>query len=433
MISVGNFLVRQAFLGYRGNGLFADDAFMSFIFNFLRKSLVTQIVIGLIAGALAGRFFPEADFLHLFGTIFVDALKAVAPALVLFSVMSAAINATGLKMRKFRRIIGLYLFSTLIAAVTSVLICFLFPVKMHFLQAATHPVPGGMKEVATALLSNLLENPVNALRKANYISILIWAIIFGIAMRKHATAAGTHVIAQITEALTTIVRWIIRFAPFGIMGIFFTTVTQNGLSFFKDYNLLRMTLTGTMIFVALVVNPILVFCIMRRNPYPLVFKCLKDSGVTAFFTRSSAANIPVNIKLCEDLKLDKEIYSVSVPLGATINMDGAAVTVTVMTMAAAHTLGIDVTFSTALMMSVSAAFAACGTSGVAGGSIFLIPMACSLFGIGNDAAMQVVAVGFAIGVIQDSLETMLNSSGDVLFIAACELSDKNKKDRSPKA
>ena len=404
---------------------------MSFIFNFLRISLVTQIVIGLIAGALAGRFFPEADFLHLFGTIFVDALKAVAPALVLFSVMSAAINATGRKMRKFRRIIGLYLFSTLIAAVTSVLICFLFPVKMHFLQAATHPVPGGMKEVATALLSNLLENPVNALRKANYISILIWAIIFGIAMRKHATAAGTHVIAQITEALTTIVRWIIRFAPFGIMGIFFTTVTQNGLSFFKDYNLLRMTLTGTMIFVALVVNPLLVFCIMRRNPYPLVFKCLKDSGVTAFFTRSSAANIPVNMQLCEELKLDKEVYSVSIPLGATINMNGAAITITVMALTTLHTLGMDISLTGAIMVSSLAALAACGASGVAGGSVLLIPLALSMFGVDNEIAMQVVAVGFAMGVVQDALETALNSSGDVLFTAAAEYRDRLKKNKDP--
>ena len=276
-------------------------------------------------------------------------------------------------------------------------------------------------------MNKLIDSPVSALLKANYVGILVWAVILGIAMKNQATEQIKDFIAQFAEALMTVVRWVISFAPIGIMGIVFTTVSENGLRIFEDYGKLLALLVGTMLVVALIINPFIVFCLIRRNPYPLVFKCLKASGITAFFTRSSAANIPVNMKLCKDLKLDREIYSVSIPLGSTVNMDGAAVTITVMTMAAVHTLGIPVTFPTAIVMSVVAALAACGTSGVAGGSILLIPMACSLFGIGNDIAMQVVAVGFTIGVIQDSLETMLNSSGDVLFVAASEFSDKLKR------
>ncbi|MBR1945834.1 MAG: serine/threonine transporter SstT, partial [Alphaproteobacteria bacterium] len=285
----------------------------------------------------------------------------------------------------------------------------------------------GLKEVALALLNQLIDSPVNALLKANYIGILVWAVVFGIALKKQATETTKNFISQIAEALTTVVRWIISLAPIGIMGIVFTTVSQNGLKVFEDYGRLFVVLIGTMTFVALVVNPLIVFCLIRRNPYPLVFKCLKSSGITAFFTRSSAANIPVNMELCEELGLDKKVYSVSIPLGATVNMDGAAVTITVMTMAAVHTLGIEVSLSGAIMMSVLSALAACGTSGVAGGSILLIPLACSLFGISNDIAMQVVAIGFTIGVLQDSLETALNSSGDVLFVAASEFSDKIKR------
>ena len=366
-------------------------------------------------------------FLGLFGTFFVSALKAIAPALVLFLVMSAIINTSGNKAGKFRKILFLYLFSTLIAAVFSVFVCFLFPVKMHFLEAVDHSVLSGLQEVTSAVLSHLLDDPIDSLLNAKYISILVWAIIFSIALKKQATEQTKDFVAQLAEALTTVLRWVISFAPIGIMGIVFTTVSENGLRTFEDYGKLLAVLVGTMLLVALIVNPAIVFCLIRRNPYPLVFKCLKASGITAFFTRSSAANIPVNIKLCEDLHLNKEIYSVSIPLGSTVNMDGAAVTITVMTMAAVNTLGIPVTLPAAIMMSIVAALAACGTSGVAGGSILLIPMACSLFGISNNIAMQVVAVGFTIGVIQDSLETMLNSSGDVLFVAASEFSDKIKK------
>ncbi len=397
---------------------------MSFFKNI---SLVGQIIIGLVIGTLTGLFLPQFEILNLFGSSFIEALKAVAPALVMVLVISALVNASNSEGKRFRKIIALYLFSTLTAAVVSVFISFLFPVKVNFLQAASDSAPEGLKEVALALLNQLIDSPVNALLKANYIGILVWAVVFGIALKKHATESTKDFISQIAEALTTVVRWIISLAPIGIMGIVFTTVSQNGLKVFEDYGRLFVVLIGTMTFVALVVNPLIVFCLIRRNPYPLVFKCLKSSGITAFFTRSSAANIPVNMELCEELGLDKKVYSVSIPLGATVNMDGAAVTITVMTMAAVHTLGIEVSLSGAIMMSVLSALAACGTSGVAGGSILLIPLACSLFGISNDIAMQVVAIGFTIGVLQDSLETALNSSGDVLFVAASEFSDKIKR------
>ena len=393
---------------------------------FNRIGLVERIIIGLFVGTLLGIFTPEAKFIALFGTFFINALKAVAPILVFSLVMSALVNANSSAAGRFRKIIFLYLFSTLCAAVVATAVCFIFPVKMQFIQAAAGNAPGGLKEIALSLLGSLVDNPVNALSKANYIGILTWAIVFGLALKKTASSETKNVATQFAEALTTIVRWIICFAPAGIMGIVFTTVSQNGLGIFTSYGKLLGLLVGTMAFVALVINPLIVFCCLRRNPYPLVFKCLKGSGITAFFTRSSAANIPVNMELCEDLGLDKEVYSVSIPLGATINMDGAAVTITVMTMTAVHTLGIDVTLPAAMVMSVLAALGACGTSGVAGGSILLIPMACAFFGIDNDTAMQVVAVGFTLGVIQDSVETALNSSGDVLFAATIEYADRLK-------
>ena len=390
-------------------------------------SLVGQIIIGLIIGTLAGVYLPQARIFGLFGKTFIGALKAVAPTLVFILVISSLLNASSNMKGRFRKIVVLYLLSTLTAAVMAVFVSFLFPIKINFLSAASETAPEGLKEVFLILLNKLIDNPVNVLLKANYVGILVWAVVLGIAMKKQVTEETKDFVAQFAEALMTVVRWVISFAPIGIMGIVFTTVSENGLRVFEDYGKLLVLLVGTMLVVALIINPFLVFCLMRRNPYPLVFKCLKTSGITAFFTRSSAANIPVNMKLCKDLELDKEVYSVSIPLGSTVNMDGAAVTITVMTMAAVHTLGIPVTFPTAVMMSIIAALAACGTSGVAGGSLLLIPMACSLFGIGNDIAMQVVAVGFMIGFIQDSLETMLNSSGDVLFVAASELSDKLKR------
>lgn len=402
---------------------------MKKIVSFFSKiGLVGRIIIGLMIGTAAGLLLPEAAVIALPGTFFINALKSVAPVLVLLLVMSALINAQGNHAGRLKKIIFLYLFSTFSAAVVAVITSFAFPVKMQFIQAAQEHAPGGLKEITLSILFKLIDNPVNALLSANYIGILCWAVIFGIALKKVASEETKKTVAEFADALTIIVRWIISFAPIGIMGIVFTTVSENGLSIFTTYGQILALLVGTMALVALVVNPLIVFCYLRRNPYPLVFKCLKSSGITAFFTRSSAANIPVNMELCEELKLDKDVYSVSIPLGATINMDGAAVTITVMAMAAAYTLGIDVTLPAAVVMSILAAISACGTSGVAGGSILLIPLACSLFGIGNDIAMQVVAVGFTLGVIQDSVETALNSSGDVLFAATIEYADRLKKD-----
>lgn len=401
---------------------------MKKIVSFFSKiGLVGRIIIGLMIGTAAGLLLPEAAVIALPGTFFINALKSVAPVLVLLLVMSALINAQGNHAGRLKKIIFLYLFSTFSAAVVAVITSFAFPVKMQFIQAAQEHAPGGLKEITLSILFKLIDNPVNALLSANYIGILCWAVIFGIALKKVASEETKKTVAEFADALTIIVRWIISFAPIGIMGIVFTTVSENGLSIFTTYGQILALLVGTMALVALVVNPLIVFCYLRRNPYPLVFKCLKSSGITAFFTRSSAANIPVNMELCEELKLDKDVYSVSIPLGATINMDGAAVTITVMAMAAAYTLGIDVTLPAAVVMSILAAISACGTSGVAGGSILLIPLACSLFGIGNDIAMQVVAVGFTLGVIQDSVETALNSSGDVLFAATIEYADRLKK------
>lgn len=394
---------------------------------FSQIGLVGRIIIGLMIGTAAGLLLPEAAVIALPGTFFINALKSVAPVLVLLLVMSALINAQGNHAGRLKKIIFLYLFSTFSAAVVAVITSFAFPVKMQFIQAAQEHAPGGLKEITLSILFKLIDNPVNALLSANYIGILCWAVIFGIALKKVASEETKKTVAEFSDALTIVVRWIISFAPIGIMGIVFSTVSENGLSIFTTYGQILALLVGTMALVALVVNPLIVFCYLRRNPYPLVFKCLKSSGITAFFTRSSAANIPVNMELCEELKLDKDVYSVSIPLGATINMDGAAVTITVMAMAAAYTLGIDVTLPAAVVMSILAAISACGTSGVAGGSILLIPLACSLFGIGNDIAMQVVAVGFTVGVIQDSVETALNSSGDVLFAATVEYADRLKK------
>lgn len=401
---------------------------MKKIVSFFSKiGLVGRIIIGLMIGTAAGLFLPEATVIALPGTFFINALKSVAPVLVLLLVMSALINAQGNHAGRLKKIIFLYLFSTFSAAVVAVITSFAFPVKMQFIQAAQEHAPGGLKEITLSILFKLIDNPVNALLSANYIGILCWAVIFGIALKKVASEETKKTVAEFSDALTIVVRWIISFAPIGIMGIVFSTVSENGLSIFTTYGQILALLVGTMALVALVVNPLIVFCYLRQNPYPLVFKCLKSSGITAFFTRSSAANIPVNMELCEELKLDKDVYSVSIPLGATINMDGAAVTITVMAMAAAYTLGIDVTLPAAVVMSILAAISACGTSGVAGGSILLIPLACSLFGIGNDIAMQVVAVGFTLGVIQDSVETALNSSGDVLFAATVEYADRLKK------
>lgn len=391
-------------------------------------SLILRILIGLIIGVILGIAMPQATFLPVLGNLFVGALKAIAPILVFVLVISSLAQASKGLGSQFRTVIFLYMLSTLVAAFFAVIAGFLFPVTLKLTTAAAdQAAPVGIGEVFQTLLNNLVANPVSSLMNANYIGILFWAVVLGLAFKNLAAPATLEVLSNVSDAVSAAVRWIINLAPFGIMGLVFSSVSEYGLTIFKDYGMLVAVLVGCMLFTSLIVNPFIMFLCLKRNPYPLVFRCLKESGVTAFFTRSSAANIPVNMQLCEKLGLDKDMYSVSIPLGATINMDGAAITITIMTLAAAHTLGISVDIPTALILSVLATLSACGASGVAGGSLLLIPMACSLFGISNDVAMQVVGVGFIIGVIQDSCETVLNSAGDVMFAATAEFHDRLKR------
>lgn len=396
-------------------------------------SLILRILIGLIIGAVLGLLFPQAAWVSLFGDIFVGALKAIAPILVFVLVISSLSRANSGIGKKFRTVIILYMLSTFLAAIVAVFASFLFPVTLKLTETAvTNTAPGGISEVLHSLLNNIVANPVEALMNANYIGILTWAVIFGLALKKYASDSTKRVLNDISDAVSLAVRWVISLAPFGILGLIFQSVSANGLGIFTDYGKLLCLLVGCMLTVALIVDPLIAGICLHRNPYPLVLRCFKESGLTAFFTRSSAANIPINMSLCEKLGLDKDLYSVSIPLGATINMDGAAITVTVMTMAAAHTVGTAVDIPTAIILSILSALAACGASGVAGGSLLLIPMACSLFGIGNDIAMQVVGVGFIISVVQDSFETAINSSGDVLFAATAEFKEWIKNGREVK-
>ena len=386
-------------------------------------SLIVRIAIGLVIGAVLGLTVPNATVVTIFGSVFVGALKAIAPILVFVLIISALANAGKGLGPQFRTVIILYMVSTLLASVLAVFASFAFPVTLKLTDAVTNEAPGGIWEVLGNLITNMVQNPITAMTNANYIGILTWAVILGLAFKSLASDATKEMLTNISDAVSQAVRWIINLAPFGIMGLVFESVSTNGLGIFTDYGKLLVVLVGCMLTVALVINPLLIFICLRKNPYPLVFKCLKESGVTAFFTRSSAANIPINMQLCEKLGLNKDLYSVSIPLGATINMDGAAITITVMTLAAAHTMGIAVDIPTAILLSFLATIAACGASGVAGGSLLLIPMACSLFGISNDIAMQVVGVGFIIGVVQDSFETAINSAGDVLFASIAEFRD----------
>ncbi|WP_421383460.1 serine/threonine transporter SstT [Bacillus salacetis] len=394
-------------------------------------SLVKQIIIGLVVGILLAVTNPEAAKpLSILGSLFVGALKAIAPVLVLFLVMSAIVQHKKGSQTNMKSIILLYLLGTFLAGLVAVVVSFIFPVSLTLIKGAEEmTAPGGVAEVLETLLLNIVDNPFNAVASANYIGILAWAVLLGVAL-KNAADSTKGVIANFSEAVTKLVTWVIKFAPLGIMGLVIESVTSTGIEGLLSYGKLLAVLIGCMVLVALVVNPVIVFMLIKRNPYPLVFKCLKESGITAFFTRSSAANIPVNMRLCEDLGLNKDSYSVSIPLGATINMTGAAVTITVLTLAAVHTLGIPVDIPTAIILSVVAAISACGASGVAGGSLLLIPLACSLFGIPADVAMQVVGVGFIIGVLQDSFETALNSSTDVLFTAASELKERKKEGKA---
>ena len=384
-------------------------------------SLILRIAIGLVIGAILALVCPGATWLQELGNLFVGALKGIAPVLVFVIVASALAQGTSKLDRRFGTVVWLYMLTTFLAAILSVVTSTIFPQTLVFPEAAkAEVIPQGLGEVMHTLLANIVSNPISAIMNGNYIGILMWGCLFGVAMKKLGADSTKVFLSNTADAVSTIVRWIINLAPFGIMGLVFTNVVSNGLAIFTQYGKLLLLLVGTMLFMALVINPIIIFIYLRCNPYPLVFRCLRESGLTAFFTRSSAANIPVNMAMCEKLGLDKDFYSVSIPLGATINMDGAAITITIMTLAAANTLGMQVSLPAAILLSIMSALGACGASGVAGGSLLLIPMACSLFGISNDIAMQVVGVGFIIGVIQDSVETALNSAGDVEFAATAE-------------
>jgi len=382
-------------------------------------SLVLQISIGLVAGIVLSMVAPDAAKASmLLGTLFVQALKAVAPILVLVLVASAIANRRASHTSQLRPIVFMYLAGTVAAALLAVTMSSLFPTTLALqMTDVSANAPQGISEVLGALLQKLVDNPVSAIQNGNFIGILVWGVLLGIFLH-HGADSTRQFLADIADAVTHIVRIVIRLAPIGIFGLVAGNLAQSGFSALGGYARILAVLLGCMLIMALLVNPLLVWLKTRKNPYPIVFTALRESGVTAFFTRSSAANIPVNLALCERLDLEKDTYAVSIPLGATINMGGAAITITVLTLAAAHTLGINVDLPTALLLSIVAALSACGASGVAGGSLLLIPLSCSLFGISNDIAMQVVAVGFVISILQDSAETALNSSTDVVFTAA---------------
>ena len=384
-------------------------------------SLIIRIIVGLIAGTALALVVPHMTWISEFGTLFVSALKAVAPILVFVLVASALAQGNSKLDGRFGTVLFLYLFTTFLSAVVAVLTSRMFPQTISLGDAAdADVVPQGLSEVVQTLLTNIVANPIQAMIDGNYICILMWACLFGLAMKGIANESSKAFLANVADGVSQVIRWVINLAPFGIMGLVFTSVSENGLAAFTEYGSLLLLLVGTMLLMVLVFGPLVIFLYLHRNPYPLVYRCFKESGLTAFFTRSSAANIPVNMQLCEKLGLDKDMYSVSIPLDATINMNGAAITITIMAMAAANTMGIQISLPAAILLSVVSALGACGASGVAGGSLLLIPMACSLFGISNDIAMQVVGVGFIIGVIQDSVETCLNSASDVEFAATAE-------------
>lgn len=394
--------------------------------------LILRIAIGLVIGVCLGLWVPAASFVTVLGDIFVGALKGIAPILVFVLVIASLASAGQGVGKRFSKVIFFYMLSTFLAAAIAVVGSYLFPVTIPLSEAAEQAAPTGLSEVFKSLLSNMVMNPVSAIIGGNYIGILTWAVIFGLALRTVANNKTKDILNDFSEAVSKAVAWVIQLAPFGILGLVYASINENGLDIFTHYGKILLLLVGCMLAVALIVDPLIVGIALRKNPYPLVFKCFRESGVTAFFTRSSAANIPVNMRLCEKLGLDKEYYSVAIPLGATINMDGAAITITVMSLAAAHSQGIEVNILVAVILSFMATLGACGASGVAGGSLLLIPMACSLLGVNQDVAMQVVAVGFIIGVVQDSLETAINSSGDVLFCATAEYMDWKKEGKEIK-
>lgn len=389
-------------------------------------SLIWRILGGLIIGTILALALPGMEWLSMIGDLFVGALKAIAPLLVFVLVINALCNAS--RAQGMGRIVFLYVLSTFIAGVVAVIACYMFPISLTLtgVEAAENTAPSGVAEVIANLLSKVVSNPFGSLTEANFLGILTWAILIGIGLRQ-ASDSTKLFMNDIAEAVSQVVRWVIAFAPFGVCGLVYTAVSTSGVEIFTEYGKLIAVLVAVMVIIALVTNPLLVFSIIRQNPYPLVLRCLKDSAIMAFFTRSSAANIPVNMELCHKLGLNEDTYSVSIPLGATINMAGACVTITVLSLAAATTMGVSVDPFTAIILCVLSAVSACGASGVPGGSLLLIPVACSLLGIDSTIAMQMVGIGFIIGVIQDSCETALNSSSDVVFTASSEYAELKKQ------
>jgi len=391
-------------------------------------SLMLRILCGVLLGAILAILIPGIEGIAMLGSIFVGALKGIAPILVGVLVIASVAKARAGLGGRFRTVISLYMLSTLLAAVLAVFASRLFKVEIALsgISGSENSAPEALSDIFTQIFTNIVVNPVSALASGNYLSILFWAVIIGLALKQTAGEKTITAIGDLSESISKVVSWIIQFAPFGILGLVYSSVSESGLDIFTTYGRLLLLLVGCMVAVPLVIHPILIGSMIRKNPYPLIWKCLKESGISAFFTRSSAANIPVNLDLCRRMGIDENFYSVSIPLGSTINMNGAAITITIMTLATCHTLGVGTTFASALLLSVIATLGACGASGVAGGSLLLIPMACSLFGIGNDISMQVVAVGFIIGVIQDSVETALNSSSDAMYTIAAEMHERRK-------
>ena len=396
-------------------------------------SLILRIIIGIVIGVVLALIVPQAEWISMLGNLFVGALKAIAPVLVAVLVAASLCQGNAKLDRRFGLVIFFYILSTYLAAVAAVTASFIFPQTITLTSEVAKTeiaAPGGLGDIVRGLLNSIIANPIEALSNGNYLGILFWAVIIGMALKHFASENTQELMRNLSDAVTQVVRWIINLAPFGILGLVFTAVSESGFDIFVTYGKLMLLLVCTMLTVAFVINPLIVALSLRRNPYPLVLRCIRESGLTAFFTRSSAANIPVNLNLCERLGLDRDMYSVSIPLGSTINMDGAAVTITIMALATAHTLGIEASLPTAILLSFLSSLAACGSSGVTGGSLLLIPMACSLFGIPDTVSMQVVGVGFIIGVIQDSMETAINSSGDVLFTATAEYVHWKKQGKS---
>lgn len=391
--------------------------------------LITRIFCGILLGAALAILFPGINGISILGNLFVGALKSVAPILVAVLVTASVARASGGLGKRFGTVIGLYISSTLIASLVAVLASRLFPVTLTLtgVDAGGEMAPAALSEVIGNLLLGLISNPISAVSNAAYLSVLFWSIVMGLALKNTRSQQAIQVIRQLADAVSLVVQWVIQFAPIGIMGLVYASVSESGLEIFATYGRLILLLVGCMLMVMLLINPLITFCLLRTNPYPLLWQCLRGSAVSAFFTRSSAANIPVNMSLCKRMGVDEDFYSVSIPLGSTINMDGAAITITVMSLAACHSAGIQVSLSSALILCILATLGACGTSGVAGGSLLLIPMACAPFGLPGDVAMQVVAIGFIIGVIQDSMETALNSSSDVLFTVTADFYNRRKQ------